>query len=271
MKEGILELVPEKLYRLGGTVEADPRISWLPAGRDGYEPINAYLLLEGNRAVLIDTGVTLHGDLIVEQLRSLLPPDPVLSIFLTRIEMDCISNLGRVGDSFPIESVHAGGASNPFDFFDDLEASAIGTRSARLERIKGDGELALSDTRTLRVLKTKLRLLSTTWAFDEGTGTLFTSDSFGYLGLAEASQEPLSANGYKPSVESVFEHIVAKFDFLLAADPDDIRAGVAEIFERHDVQIIAPCHGCAVSGRELVKEHVRIVDEALSMCGKGPR
>jgi flavorubredoxin len=271
MKEGILELVPDRLYRLGGTVEADPLISWLPPGREGYEPINAYLLLEGSRAVLIDTGVALHGDLIVEQLRELLPPDPRLSVFLTRIEMDCISNLARVAEAFPVESVHAGGASNPFDFFDDLESSAIATKSARLERIAGDGTLELSDSRVMRVLKTKLRLLSTTWAFDEATGALFTSDSFGYVGVAAAGDAPISSNGSRPSAAAVHEHMITKFDFLPAANTLDIRAGVAEIFERHDVRIIAPAHGCVLVGAELARDHLELVDEALSMCGKEAR
>ncbi len=271
MKEGILELVPEKLYRLGGIVEADPRISWLPPGREGYEPINAYLLLEGYRAVLIDTGVTLHGDLIVEQLRELLPPDPVLSVFLTRIEMDCISNLHRVAEAFPIESVHAGGASNPFDFFDDLESSAIATRSARLERIAGDGTLALSDTRMMRVLKTKLRLLSTTWAFDEATGTLFTSDSFGYVGLAEAGRRadlvqrlrgraprPCTSTSSRSSTSCRGRH---------ARHPGGRRGALrAPRRPRH-----RPVPRLRAVGRELVRDHLGIVDEALSMCGKGAR
>jgi flavorubredoxin len=271
MEGGVLELAPGRLYRLGGTVEADRRISWLPPDRDGREPINAYLLLEGKRAVMIDTGPAVLGDIVVEQLKSLLPQDSVLSVFLTRIEMDCIGNLGRVAEEYRIEAVHAGGASNPFDFFDDLESSAIDTHSARLERIKGDGQLALSDTRTMTVLKTKLRLLSTTWAFDAATGALFTSDSFGHVGIADDSEPPLVTGGERPTVDEVHRHMTSKFDYLHAAETTDIRAWTRELFEHNDVTTIAPSHGCVIVGRELVADHLALVDEALSRCGEGPK
>jgi flavorubredoxin len=265
MTHQIEELVPDRLYRLGGTIPADSRISWLPRGRPGREPVNAYLLLEANRALMIDTGPSILGDLIVGQLRELLPDHSEVSVFLTRIEMDCIGNLGLVGGAFPIQTVHAGGGSNPFDFFDDLTSSTIDTRSAELARIKGDGQLQLGDSRVLRVLKTKLRLLATTWAFDEATGTLFTSDSFGHVGL-EADDQPVILNE-SPSMDatSVRDHLVTKFDFLPAADTRDIRAGLEEIFAHHEVLTIAPGHGRVLTGKELVGEQLALVLEAMSM------
>ena len=55
-----LPLVPGKLYRLGGIVPIDGRLSWRRAGLTGYEPISAFLLLEDDNALIIGTGVRLH-------------------------------------------------------------------------------------------------------------------------------------------------------------------------------------------------------------------
>jgi glyoxylase-like metal-dependent hydrolase (beta-lactamase superfamily II) len=267
MTEGIVELVPERLYRLGSTVEADRRVSWLPPGRDGYEAMNVYLLLEDGRGLMIDTGVAVHGRTIVRQVGELLPPGAPLSVFMTRLELDCLSNLGRLAEAFGVQACYAGGRSNPFDFFDDIESSTIVSQMVKLNRVVAGEEVTVSGPRGVRLVATKLRLLSTNWGYDEATGTLFTSDSFSYLGLREPGERPL-ANGELPTADEVYEHMTTKFGFLPAADTTDIRAAVRDVFERHEVTTIAPGHGRIIRGADAVREHVELVDEALSMCGK---
>jgi pimeloyl-ACP methyl ester carboxylesterase len=68
-----VELVPGKLYRLGGTVPMDGRLSWVPASWQGpdsllHEALNSDLLIEGDRAMLVDSGVTVHREAIVAQI-----------------------------------------------------------------------------------------------------------------------------------------------------------------------------------------------------------
>src|SRR3954471_23112050 len=90
-----IEIVPDRLYALGGLVELDGRISWGP--NDGsLQPINAYLLLSGDAPTLIDTGLAVHRSAFAEQLRGLLPANSHLNVFLTRSEHDCCGNVGLV-------------------------------------------------------------------------------------------------------------------------------------------------------------------------------
>ena len=55
MPAPVLTLVPDRLYALGAAVPNDGAITWLPAGAGGFVPLNAYLLTEGRRGILVDT------------------------------------------------------------------------------------------------------------------------------------------------------------------------------------------------------------------------
>src|SRR5262245_9203282 len=74
------------LVRLGSYVELDGRVSWAPYSPGRVQPLNCYLLRKDGRAVLIDTGVAAHREIVLEQLWDRLPQDETLSVFLTRPE-----------------------------------------------------------------------------------------------------------------------------------------------------------------------------------------
>jgi flavorubredoxin len=261
---GIVELVPGRLYRLGGAVAADSGLSWMPEGRLGYEPINAYLLLEPDRAVMVDTGVALHGDAVVAQLKTLLPPQiQTLSVFATRLELDTVGNLGRLTEVATLDAVYAGGVSNPFDFFEELEAGAIVDNSVKLVRMTPDVSERLSDARELRLTRTLLKLLQCWWVWDEATGTLFTSDSFGYVRVEDPDDVPLTTTLGDLTEQQVYEHVTCKFDWLPGARTDKIRENLHSMFEGREVVTLAPGHGCIVQGSEPIAELVRMVDAAL--------
>ena len=69
-----VSIVPGRLYALGGTVALDGRISWFPPDATGSAPTSCYLLLDGGSALLIDTGLPVHRDVLIAQLGSLLDP-----------------------------------------------------------------------------------------------------------------------------------------------------------------------------------------------------
>src|SRR3954447_6772610 len=63
-----ITLVASRLYGLGGMAALDGRVSWAPQNARGYQPVNCYLLVEAERALLIDTGLPVHLSQVTEQL-----------------------------------------------------------------------------------------------------------------------------------------------------------------------------------------------------------
>lgn len=266
-----LELVPGRLYRLGGTVPMDGRLSWVPADWQGpasgrSEALNTYLLIEGDRATLVDSGVTVHREQIIDQLESLLAGRG-LEIFLTRFEPDCLVNLPAIVRRFGVREVHGGGVSNPFDFFDDLSTAEQLRADAGVtlhRRLPGDA-VEIGTGRHLDLVATTIRLLTTFWAYDNVTKTLFTSDAFGHVAVPEANGRVLVDDSDDPTTfEMVRDHLFTKFDWLLGAETAPLREDLAKIFQKYDVERIAPTHGGMIVGKETVARHVAWVDRALA-------
>lgn len=268
--------VADGLYRLGGTVSLDGRLSWAPPEAFGYEPISCYLVVAPGGALLIDTGVTLHREDIKRQIRELTEPGLPLSIALTRFEPDCLINLTALRDTFDVHRVYGGGVSNPFDFFEDVfdeAASAAQVRATpevELMRRRPGDEIALPGNRTLTLLGTSLRLLTTFWIYDHRTGTLFTSDAFGYRSLPDPDGVPVLDTG-ADGVDSALlaAHLFTKFEWLRGAETASIAADLHSVFASHDVQRLCPSHGVILEGRETVAAHVQAVAEILEEVDAG--
>lgn len=250
----IIEIAHGVLFRLGGRELRDGRISWAPA--DGaYEPINCYLLLEGRRGLLIDTGVAAHEEVILEQLASLLPNDCQLSIFLTRAELDCMGNLSAIADCFPLDCVYTGGVVNPFDTFD--HATSLVQETVRFERGSESSRIRLDEQRYLTILQPRLRLLTTFWVYDELTMTMFTSDAVGHVAASGPTSAAMSDSCTEVDPSLVETHLNAKFDWLAQCSGiDAVTRGVADAFMRYPTHVIAPTHGCVLFGEACVQTHV---------------
>lgn len=262
-----IEIVPGSIYALGSSIPIDEHVSWMPTGRVGFMRLNSYLLVDDERNLLIDTGAQIHRAELLSQMVAVLGEGAEVSVFLTRVEGDCIGNLEALGDRFLLREVLGGGRLNPFDFFEDLN-SIGGDRDApelELSR-KSNGEtVRLSPSREVEVIQTPLRLLATFWLFDHGTGTLFTSDSFSHgIGESPDSESPIiEAVSSAPGEVAAF--LSAKFDWLEGADSSSIRSDLRAMFDRLDVKNIAPGHGRAFLGRDVVSDEFDSMVKALEM------
>lgn len=273
MADGITVLAEGKLYALGGVVEVDGRVSWFAPDARGYAPVNSYLLLEPDEALLIDSGVPAHERTLVEQLRSLLPDGVPLSILHTRIvEFDSVGNTAALLREFPIGAMYANFPAYQWIHFhpkwdqpgvepDDLWPEDK-PRDCRVAR-PGDTIAVGSHGRTVEIVAAPLRLLATYWPYDPATRTLFTSDSFGHA-LMQSPDDAHLLEDDDVGYEELRDHLVGKFDWLRAADTRPLREQLREIFEAHDVETVAPGFGRVLRGRELVARHLELVDRALA-------
>jgi len=267
---GVDEIVPGKLYALGGMVKLDGRVSWAPSNATGYQPINCYVLLEDAAAMIVDPGPALHEALVVRQLRALLPKECEVQVFLTRSEFDCVGNLGGIALAFPIKQLFTSGSRNPFDSFEyaTLGPALRGSR-VKLERQPAGFQIPIAASRTFEIVVTQLRLLTTFWGYDSLTKTLFTSDAFSDATVEGAGHARVidSTVVDNTTEQTARDHLHAKFWWLEHTDKkDQIRRNLREIFERHHVEVIAPGHGCVLRGESIVAEHYK---RMLDVLGEG--
>ena len=260
------ELVPGRLFRLGGLAEIGDGISWVAKGVTGYEPINCYLLLEEGGALLVDTGVPLHKQTVAAQLDGLIGRERATQIFLTRFEADCLGNMPTLTADFRISAVNGGGNLNPFDFFDDLSTDEQLRHDYQVEkvRIHPGGAVEVAPGRTVELVVTPLRLLTTFWGYDAATKTLFTSDSFGHAQVATASTTPvIDSSNDTITLDQVREHLLTKFEWLRGAETEPLIEEVDRIFQSHPIDIIAPTTGSVLMGRDVVERHIAMVMTVL--------
>ena len=263
-----VEIVDNRLYSVGGVVELDGSVSWMPVDVSGFQPVHAYVMLDDNAAILVDTGVACHEELVIEQLQALLPRHHKVSLFMTRAEFDCVGNLGPIVSTFNVDTVYSGGANNPFDAFgylgtlDQRRPSAV----IGIERGGAAFTVPLSETRQLDVFTAPLRNLTTFWAYDSATKTLFTSDVFGYTSIpsAEGPRVVDSVGSREDVVAKLEPFLLAKHWWLMRADTSEIRRALAGVFERFQVDVIAPTYGCAIRGRSQVSVAFQALDDALA-------
>ena len=258
-------LADGRLLVAGGYVAADGTASWLPPSASGWQPANCHLLIEGDRAALVDTGLAAHATLVVEQLERHVPAGAPLSIFLTRAELDCIGNLGPIASNFALDGVFAGGNNNPFDAFDAVP-DVRGAVHLHVGRQGREVPIALSPSRTLEVLDAPLRLLATYWAYDSGTRTLFTSDSFGHCLVDSPGASRVVTEEDGVDEDAVLEYALAKFGWIERATTALVAAGLETVFAEREIEILAPTNGCAIIGRRAVVAHYEALQRALARC-----
>jgi flavorubredoxin len=213
-------------------------------------------------ALMVDTGVAYHEELILEQLQVVLPADRPLNLFVTRSELECVGNLRALSEAVELAAVYTGGNPNPFDAFDSVGSLGSGRRVPVI-RVASGSRLDLGGTAQLEVLVPSLRILATYWAYDPTTRTLFTSDSFGHTMSDSGSQDRVQDSPVLDRARAR-ELMLAKFGWLTDADTSALKDDLHRIFHEHDIEVIAPTHGLVLRGREVVKEHLDFVLSVLS-------
>lgn len=263
----------DSLVVLGGLVPLDGRVSWVPGAAAGFQPSNCYLLTEGDSHLLVDSGLALHAEDILRDLTSLVGTDG-LSVFFTRAEMDCVSNLEPIARRFDIERLYTGGVINPFDAFQDLSLMALrgrrhqidATRTTEGDSVARAATIEIAPGRSLEIESPLLRLLMTFWGWDAATGTLFTSDTFTHglmrhpdgLRIIDSTVEDTT------TVEQVAGHLFAKYEWLPRATREPLRDWLAAKFDELDPEVVAPSRGCVLQGRDVVRRHLDLMLTALA-------
>ena len=268
----VVTLVPDKLYVLQNVVPLDGRVAAFPPSATGFAPVNCYLLKQGDHAMMLDTGFTVHRDSILRAMDGLLGPDATVTLFPLRMnELMSLCNAMAIADRFRVDGCIS--VLRDAAFWADLESIAVPevlSANARLPTILIAGnerlQLGREPSRPIQLYQSPVRLIATRWVHDPETGTLFTSDMFsGLHGAAPDETWTIDSPAEdRTTVEDMTRFLLGtRYWWLEGATTDELRRGLARVFEACDVTTLAPGYGKVIRGRALVERHYAMMDEAL--------
>jgi flavorubredoxin len=263
----VIEVAPG-VHAIVNWVELDGRVSWVPAGRRGWEPASIYLVDCGQEALLYDTGLPVYRRAVLEELRGTLE-DRRLGIWLSRmVEPDSTGNTLALLDALPVHRVLNATHTDQLRMLTHRwrEFEAAGTSVERLpwgcRFIFGQCEF--------EPVQPAARVIATSWLYQPGAKVLFTSDFFTHLVCSSPEESPVvTASEPVPTTAEVAEHLRAKYEWLEDADTEPIRRRLEAIFAEREVEVIAPGHGCVIRSEGAVQRHLELTLEALRDLG-GP-
>src|SRR5205823_6681022 len=270
---GIAALAEGKLYALQNPFALDGRVSSYPGSARGYSVANSYLLTQSDAAMLIDTGFGKDEAAIRAQIESLIAPGLPLSLFPLRLnEFMSINNVETFAGYFNVETCYTsnidaalwfdfGAKAQGRDILESMKVTAV-TRADTIELGKKG--------RAIDVMQAPIRLIATRWLYDRATRTPFSSDLFTHV-WRDGATGPWAVtdeNDITTGREIRSFMLNTRYWWLEGAPTDSIRRGIDAVFDKYDVETIAPGYGCILQGREVVARHYRMLDQFLKACDK---
>ena len=270
---GIAALAEGRLYALQQPYALDGRVSSYPASARGFSVANSYLLTQCDAAMLIDTGFGKDQSVIRAQIESLIAPRLPLSLFPLRLnEFMSINNVETFAGHFNVEQCYT---SNPdaalwFDFGAEVDGRST-LESMKVTAVTRADTIQLGKHgRTIDVMQAPIRLIATRWLYDRATRTLFSSDMFTHVWRARADGPWIVTDDDDTTSARELRSFLlnTRYWWLEGAPTDSIRRGIGNVFDKYDVETIAPGYGCVLHGRKVVAHHYRMLDEILKSLDK---
>jgi flavorubredoxin len=271
---GIATLAEGKLYALQHPFALDGRVSSYPASARGFSAANSYLLTQSDAAMLIDTGFGKDERAIRGQIESLVAPGLPLSLFPLRLnEFMSINNVESFAGHFNVEQCYTSNidAALWFDFGSKVDGRNT-LESMKVVAVTRSDTIQLGKQgRSIDVMQAPIRLIATRWLYDRATRTLFSSDMFTHVWRASQDGPWIvtEADDDATSLRDVRSFLLnTRYWWLEGAPTESMRRGIGDVFDRYDVETIAPGYGCILHGRKVVARHYQMLDDVLKACDR---
>jgi len=269
---GIAALAEGELYALQNQFALDGRVSCYAASTRGYSVANSYLLTQPDAALLIDTGFGKDEPAIRAEIEQLIAPGSPLSLFPLRLnEFMSINNVATFAGHFNVDQCYT---SNPdaalwFDFGTDNSRNILDAMTVNAVTRADTIQLGKRG-RAIDVMQAPIRLIATRWLYDRATKTLFASDMFTHVWRDRENGPWVVADADDTTTAKDLRSFMlnTRYWWLEGAPTDSIRRGIDAVFDKYDIETIAPGYGCVLRGRKVVARHYRMLDEFLKACDK---
>jgi hypothetical protein len=279
MSSTISPIVEDKLLVLSNTYELDGRATSHPVDARGYAPMQCYLLKEAESALLVGTGLTVHQEQVLGQIDSLLDSQR-LSIMPLGFDFTGLCNARPIADRFGIQYVYQSPLVdippawlNFRPEFPDDETDGLKASEPYLMKTGEPIQLDPAGGRQLDLLVPAMRLLPNQWLYDVATKTMFTVDVFTWA-WRQDDEGPwvIGEDDDDPTTLDALEQVLLnnRYWWLAGAETERIRRALADVFERYEIENIAPEYGCALKGTSVVNRHFELFDELLRSAASRP-
>jgi hypothetical protein len=267
----ITDLGDGKAYALHNMMSLDGRVSAYPKSARGFAPSNCYLLYEKSGAILLDTGFNGHRRALFDQIGSIITSDTPLSIFpLRQNEFMSVGNGAALAKEFNV--VECFSRREDMDFWLDFEVEEYGPKKEKDKlfptTILG-AELQChvggKTSRPIIGINAPIRLITTMWIYDEATRTLFSSDMFSHVSQDNPEGPWLMVDDDRVTTSAFVSSFLlnTRYWWIEGIDTAPIRKGISDVFNRCDIETLAPGYGAILRGRELVERQFTVLDEVL--------
>lgn len=267
----ITELANGKVYALHNTLPLDGRVSAYPASTRGHTASNCYLLCEDDGALLLDTGYAAHENAIIEQISSIIDTHTPLSIYPLRMnEFMSVGNAMAIAKHFNVVECY----SSVPDVVTWLEFETIDTNGKKMDTPdlpttifdpSKSYQVGKNGHRPINIMNAPIRLISTRWIYDESSKTLFSSDMFSHVSQDSPEGPWLIEHDDTVTTSSFVRSFLlnTRYWWLEGVDTSSLRKGITDIFDRFDIETLAPGYGSILRGRALVEHHFSVLDNVL--------
>ena len=272
----VTELVPDKLYAVGGSIPGTPHPCWMPVDSDGWIPLQCYVFRSGGTGIIVDTGTGIHRKQITAGLEALLSRTSRRELLMTRREPECSVNLDWIVRDFNISVVRcAGEYFNPLDFFASFEnantQALVNASTGDTFKFMAAGDVLEIGAFEMHILRTPIRVLSTSWFYESVTRTLFSTDFWGFATQRDPESPPVvRSQSITLSPEVIRDFTGTKFDFLWATVTSSIFRALKLITDQYPIDRVCPSYGCVLEGRDLVADLVEKTRIAMEQLARAP-
>jgi hypothetical protein len=272
----ILTLADNQLYALQNVFKLHGQASAYPGDATGYSVCNCYLIKQGDRAVLLDSGLVAHEQSLISQINRVIDPGTRLSVYPLRInEFMSVCNVEALAGAFDVEQCYSSNADAAVwvNFGGRSDAPNPQPYSLKTTMVKREQTLYVGpqeQDRTLDAFQAPIRLIGTRWIYDKATKTLFTSDSFSW----EWSQDidgpwELRNQDCTTTVAQLRSFLLnTRYWWLDGGNTNSLRKKMAVVFDKYDIENLAPGYGRVLRGRDLVARQYQMFDDALAAMDK---
>lgn len=272
----VVDLAAGGLYALCNPYALEGPLSTHPRTASGFAPMNCYVLREGEHALLIDTGMSVHEQAILAQLETVLA-DASPALLPLRGEFNALCNARPIADRFGLRAVYGRGLGAPsgwLDFRPGFTPPGGGLLGVDALPLLPEVGIAVAPDASprLAVLIPPVRLLPGFWAYDAETRTLFSADMFAWAWRDDASGPwTMGVGDDNTSPEHVRNALLqSRYWWLAGGHTDRLRADLAAIFDANDIVRICPGFGCVLEGSEMVGRQYKILDDLLAELPSEP-
>jgi hypothetical protein len=267
---GILDLAGGRLVALPSPYRLDGRVSTHPDEARGYAPMNTYVLVEDDAALVLEAGLSVHEASLLARLAVVLGGRHDVALFpLSLAEFRSVCNARAIIERFEVGTLYGlrPDAAAWIDFRGDRPAVAAHPR-VRAMREDGGEQLALG-ARRVQTLHAALHVSRTLWLYDGATHALFTSDAFTHVARpSDRGPWIVDAGHDTTTLGDVERHLEqGRFWWLRGAQVAPLRRALGALFERLDIEVVAPSYGCILLGRDVVRRHHALLQRALHRLG----